>query len=608
MRIGPKLLLSFLSVALLVLITGSISYYFSNEIKNDLILESRTTSVQMLTLTEMSSQLQNSLLYTRNYLTESAKQRGGDNSLSVAAQIRHSREIVLNSLDRFSEEIENISTKGLGEFSSVESEAVNQSEITELTDSLRRSYSYYKTLVQELFELDETTMMSDEVFNITIEPYFRNTLLPILLELRSTYSESVELRLANLQLRAEETLWNIVFYSVLAFIISLILAYLVYRSITIPVKKLTRAAQTLGDGDLSERIELNTKDELENLANTFNKMAENLNNSMVSRIYVNNIIQSMGDMLLVTNPKGEVVLVNDAVTNKLGFDSDDILNSNFWHIISGEEREEVKSLVESGVKMKSPVETRLVSKTGEIIPVNLSYSTLTDDKKKLDQIFVASDISLLKIAEKKISDSLEEKNVLLAEIHHRVKNNLAVISGLLEMQIWSQKSSESVNILRDSQLRIQSIALVHEKLYQTDNFAEVHIGEYVEELSKGIEDTFNDQNKTIQRIVECDDIRMNINQAIPFSLLLNEAVVNAYKHAFKGLSEGVIKINLKQKGKKLQLTVSDDGVGLEKEESANDESSQGMKLIDTLTNQIDGVYKLKPGPDKGTIFEVTFPG
>lgn len=607
MRIGSKLLLSFLSVALLVLITGSISYYFSNEIKNDLILESRTTSVQMQTLTEMSSQLQNSLLYTRNYLTESAKQRAGNNSLPVAAQIRQSREIVLTSLQRFSEELDKISVNELNDFSDTESVGINQSEITELTDSLRQSYSYYKTLVMELFELDETTMLSEEVFNITIEPYFRNTLLPILLELRSTYNESVELRLSNLQDRAEKTLWNIIFYSTFAFIISLVLAYLVYRSITIPVKKLTKTAQALGDGNLSERIELNTKDELENLANTFNKMAENLNKSMVSRSYVNNIIQSMGDMLLVTNAEDEIVLANDAVSKKLGFESDDIINSSFWHIVVGEEREDVKAIVENAVKMESPAETRFVSKNGEVIPVNLSYSTLADQEENMGRIFVASDISLLKEAEKKISDSLNEKNVLLAEIHHRVKNNLAVISGLLEMQIWNLKNPESINILRDSQLRIQSIALVHEKLYQTDDFADVHIREYVEELSKGIEESFRDPGKKIVRSIECDDIRMNINQAIPFSLLLNEAVVNAYKHAFKGLDEGVIKITLLQRNNELRLTVSDDGIGLPDNKPNPDKPSQGMKLIDTLSKQLDGNYKLKPGPDKGTVFEVTFP-
>lgn len=605
MRIGSKLLLSFLTVALLVLITGSISYYFSNEIKNDLIQESRATSDQLQTLTEMSVQLQNSLLYTRNYLTESAKRRAGDQSLSVAAQVRQSRQTVLNNLESFSNELKDLSENRELNFASDQNLNMDDAKIISLTDSLDQSYRYYQTLVRELFELDEMEAMTEEVFNITIEPYFRNTLLPILLELRSAYESSVDAKLNNLQLRAEDTVRTIVFYTILAFIISLLLAYLVYRSISRPIKILTLTAQELGDGNLSKRIELNTKDELAHLADTFNKMAENLSKSMVSRTYVNNIIQSMGDMLFVTNSEGEIELVNHAVSEKLEYDPKIIIKTSFWNLLPGEERQQIKDLVIRGEGMESPVETQFVLQSGKIIPVNLSYTVLPTGNKEINRIFVASDISLLKDAEQKISESLKEKNVMLAEIHHRVKNNLAVISGLLEMQIWDLDNDEVIHMLRDSQLRIQSIALVHEKLYQTENFANVQISDYIHQLVKGITDSFNDPNKNIQTSIDCDDISMSITQAIPFSLLLNEGVVNAYKHAFEGQDDGVIKISLKKEMNSLRLIIQDDGVGISDKKSDPD-SSLGMRLVETLTKQLDGENDLRISSEGGTVFEVIF--
>jgi PAS domain S-box-containing protein len=312
-------------------------------------------------------------------------------------------------------------------------------------------------------------------------------------------------------------------------------------------------------------------------------------------------------MLFVTNAEGDIELVNNAVTERLQLKNDKSIQKNFWKLLPGEERTVIKKLVEKGDGSESPVETRFVTDFGEVISVNLSYTILSNKNQNDNRIFVASDISLLKSAERKISESLKEKNVLLAEIHHRVKNNLAVISGLLEMQIWNQENDEIINTLRDSQLRIQSIALVHEKLYQTENFANVRISEYIEELSRGIADSFNDPNKNVLRVVDCDDIIMSINEAISFSLLLNEGVVNAYKHAFVGRDEGEIKISLKKEGDELLLSVSDNGIGLKNRFLKKEDASLGMKLIGTLTNQLGGEYSLKAGPDSGTIFEVKFP-
>lgn len=607
MRLGTKLLLSFLCVALLVLMTGTLSYYFSNDVKNNFITESGSATNQLQALSEMTIQLQNSLLYTRNYLTEAQKQRAGDQSVSVAAQIRESERIVVESLNQFGYALNEISAEQSPLLYDEDAIWDRQQQIETLTDSLERSFSYYNTLVRELFDLDREVSLGNEVFNVTIEPYFRNTLLSTLLELRSAYNQRIELQLAYLQDRADETLWRIILTSVLAFAVALMLAYLIYVSISRPVQKLTVAADRIGRGDLSRRIDLNTNDELADLAGSFNVMAENLSNTMVSKTYVDNIIQSMAEMLVVTNEAGHVEMTNRIVSEKLGYASTELEGMSFWNLIPGEKRTGIRDRVNSRTD-NGPAETRFVAKNGELIPVNLSWAIIQHDEEEEKAIYVAGDITSLKQAEQKISESLEEKNVLLAEIHHRVKNNLAVISGLLEMQAWNVDDKDTIKVLRDSQLRIQSIALVHEKLYKNDNFADVRIADYIRGLVQGIADSFKGSDREIRVEYRCEDIRMNINQAIPFSLLINESIVNVYKHAFKGKKNGMVEIVLKREDDQITLVIEDNGNGLPEDMDQKTESSLGMKLIDTLTRQIEGTYELTNREDApGTRFRISFP-
>ncbi|MEX2435916.1 MAG: histidine kinase dimerization/phosphoacceptor domain -containing protein [Balneolaceae bacterium] len=605
MRLGTKLIASFILVALLVLITGGLSYYLSNEIKNDLVEQSRGAADQLQVFTEMTVQLQNSLLYTRNYLIESNKRRGGDESLTTISQIRQSELTATKSLNQFGVALNSMKENDTLELTATGTE---QRNLTALKDSLEESFVFYDSLIRELFDLEREGSYGDEVFNVTIEPYFRNTLLPILLQLRSSFDERVDLQLAEIQLRADVTVKRIIFFTGLAFILSIILAYLVYQSIAKPVQTLTAAAEEIGEGNLSKRIELKSKDELAHLANTFNKMAENLSQSMVSKSYVNNIIQSMGDMLMVTDLEGNIKMVNDSTIKKLKLSEKELLSQSVWKLVANENGSHLKFAIENSSKDDLLTETKLQTSDGDVIPVILTSSYLNDNlNQNQSRVFVASDITIQKEAEKKISDSLQEKNVLLAEIHHRVKNNLAVISGLLQMQIWNLDDELSIKALKDSQIRIQSIALIHEKLYKTENFASINIAEYVKELVQAIETSFSDPDKNIDVQFDLSELSMTINQAIPFSLLLNEGVVNVYKHAFKNKKEGRILISLQNEGDEIILEIEDDGVGLDKDKKVKEIQSLGLTLIDTLTQQLEGTFSISNGKNKGVLFSVKFP-
>ena len=187
-----------------------------------------------------------------------------------------------------------------------------------LMDSLIVAYGPYRGLIDELLGQGMEENYGEEIFNVTIEPYFRNTLLPLLQNLRSNSNLFLDLQQAKLEAQAEQTVRRIILITVLGFAASLLFAFIIYRSITQPVNTLTSAAKKIGNGNLDQRIKLRSKDELSRLADTFNQMAENLSKSMVSRSYVNNIIQSMGDMLFVTNDEGIIQMSNKTVHRKLG--------------------------------------------------------------------------------------------------------------------------------------------------------------------------------------------------------------------------------------------------------------------------------------------------
>lgn len=607
MRLVTKLLLSFLTVAFLVLITGSLSYYFSNEIKNELISESSETAKELQRLTEMTVVIQNSLLYTRTYITESSKRRDGDESLTTVSQMRRAEQLARDNIDRF-EVIMAVAQSSDREhnFDSDSLAGVHQDMHT-LTDSLNLAFEPYRTLIYELFELEREEGYGEEIFNVTIEPYFRNTLLPLLQQLRENSADFVALQRSELEEQSAQTAEIIMMITIFAFIIAMVLALIVYRSIASPIKTLTTAAKKIGDGNLENRIDLRSNDELGKLAESFNQMAENLSSSMVSRSYVNNIIQSMGDLLIVTSNEGGIQISNEAVYEKLQYSNSDLEHFKIWSLFEEKDRPRIRKIFDREAASEDMEEIEILTKDGNTIPVIFSHSPIYDKlNDNENHVFVFSDITKQKESEKRISDSLHEKNILLAEIHHRVKNNLAVISGMLQMQMWNIDDEIGKNALQQSQFRIQSIAIVHEKLYQNETFAEIHVSDFLTSLVDSVSDSFDDSDREINIEYDLDEIAMNINQSIPFSLLVNECIVNCYKHAFNGRDEGEITITAKRESSIINVTISDNGKGLPDDFDMKNQSTLGLTLIRTLVNQLKGEGAYRTGAENGTVFELKF--
>jgi PAS domain S-box-containing protein len=602
MRLGNKLLAGFFSVALLVLLTGLFSYYFSNQVKNDLLETSEDTIEQLQILTDMTVELQNSLLYTRNLISESEKQRAGDRSLAVAAQIRESRQIVNSSLDRFEQDLKGFLTQNGTDGEAIPIDDVKEARdvVIGLADSLMTSFQYYNSLVRQLAELEEPGF-ENEMFNITVEPYFRNTLLPTLHELRQHYNRQVDVQLSLIEERAGTTVRMLILITIAAFILSLLLAWIIYRSISRPLHKLQAATERIGEGDLTQEIELYSKDELADLANSFNYMMKNLSRSMVSREYINNIIHSMGEMLVVTDSEYTVELANREAHKLLHKTDGDLEGENFLNCFDSSNRE----IILKSVNGASDVEEAILKARDKRIPVWITHSRVEDHDGESKHIFVARDVTLQKEAEQKINESLKEKNILLSEIHHRVKNNLAVISGLLEMQMWNAEEKRVVNNLRDTQLKIRSIALVHEKLYQTENFINLQIGEYLDDLIGEIQASYESIGRTVDISISCDEIHMTMNQAIPFSLLLNESIIYLCQNESDGSGSNRIEVNVSKEQERVALIITDQlqavGDGLVREPDPSE-----SLLMETLANQLGGTFAIETDGDRQRNVTVNF--
>ncbi len=232
---------------------------------------------------------------------------------------------------------------------------------------------------------------------------------------------------------------------------------------------------------------------------------------------------------------------------------------------------------------------------------------LRDANQKLEtnQIQLQNEILEKNGTHKMLSETLREKETLLSEIHHRVKNNLAVISGLLELQNFYVKDEGASGILKESRNRIKSIALLHEKLYESKSLDTIEIRSYVEELVNYIKLSFSNDKKEIIIHSRLDDIKLPMEEALPFSLMVNELITNSYKHAFKDKDRGNVYLTFEKTNEGYVFDYKDDGCGFDASENFK-ETSLGMNLIEAFAKQLKGNMMYISKPNEGVNFKLKF--
>lgn len=217
-----------------------------------------------------------------------------------------------------------------------------------------------------------------------------------------------------------------------------------------------------------------------------------------------------------------------------------------------------------------------------------------------------TDISDKKKIKLQLEASLNEKQTLLAEIHHRVKNNMAVISGLLSLQANYVDDEKSKILFKESCNRIHSMAMVHDKLYHNETFANIDFGTYINDLIRHIKASHADHPTEVTYSVNCTKVLMDMKFAVPCGLILNELISNVYKHAFSNMNKGSVVINCSKVENNFFIRFSDNGKGFDSQKVLSNLSSLGLGLITALVDQIDG--KLEISHNNGTTFDLSFKG
>ena len=253
------------------------------------------------------------------------------------------------------------------------------------------------------------------------------------------------------------------------------------------------------------------------------------------------------------------------------------------------------------------IDLRMKTKSTEWLWVSIRGKAVERDSLGTAKRMVGtlSDIKERVNAKKKIKESLEEKEMLLKEIHHRVKNNLMIISSLLNLQSNYIKDKKSQDIFKESQNRARSMALIHERLYRSADLKRIDFGDYIQSLSKDLFNTYISDSSIIALKIDVENIFMDINTAIPLGLIVNELITNSLKHAFPNGRKGEISVGFHKKDEECEFTVEDNGIGFPKDIDYQKTESLGLQIVTNLTGQIDGKIE-KHDKNPGTEFKINF--
>lgn len=313
------------------------------------------------------------------------------------------------------------------------------------------------------------------------------------------------------------------------------------------------------------------------------------------------VVESSTDAIIITDKKMNIVSWNKGAEKIFGYKVDEIVGKLITKIVPYEYGNENFSHDEITI-LEKPLEMLGLRKDGNRFPIEILINSWNMDGETFYTSFIR-DITRRKIVEGKIKSSLNEKEVLLKEIHHRVKNNMQIISSLISLQTDYADNEDTIKMFQDSKNRIRSMALIHEKLYQSDDISLIDFSDYIESLAGRLLEVYG-VGRRITLKVNAEDIFLSIDSAIPCGLIINELVSNSIKHAFPEDEYGEVTIDMTGNNKKYVLTVADNGVGFPDDIDYRDTESLGLQIVQTLISQLRGEIDLVA--NGGTKFEIIF--
>ena len=319
-----------------------------------------------------------------------------------------------------------------------------------------------------------------------------------------------------------------------------------------------------------------------------------------------NLAEKSPNMIFI-NQEGRLVYVNKICEETMGYKRKEFYASDFefLNLMAPESREKAKNSFLKNMSGKDigPLEYTIITRKGERIEALIATKIILY-KGKSAILGIVTDISKGKRTEEQLKKALNDNNILLREIHHRVKNNMQIISSLLRIQARNIKNKKLHEAFKTCQNRIRSMALIHEKFYKSEDLTRIELDKYIKDLILHLFHTYGINPDVIKLDTEMENVHIEINRAISLGLIVNELVSNSLRHAFPYGKKGKIRIRLQNTlNNKFKLVISDNGVGIPNIDFSN-AKSLGMQLVNDLVRQIDGHMDIKR--EGGTFFQITF--
>lgn len=340
---------------------------------------------------------------------------------------------------------------------------------------------------------------------------------------------------------------------------------------------------------------------------TERKQAEVAANESAARIRA--ILDTVVDGIITIDKRGIVETFNPAAEHIFGHAANDVIGRNVKMLMPEPYRSRHDRYIErylAGGEAKIVEIGRMVEgrrKDGSIFPLELAVSEMRLGEGRMF-IGLVRDITERKNAEDKLKQALGEKEVLLKEVYHRVKNNLQIVSSLINLQAKNVKNKAAVELLKQSADRIKSMALLHEKLYQSKDLAKIDFNDYIHSLADHLMFGYGAHSSRIKINLQIDAIFLDVDTAIPCGLIINELISNALKHAFPDDRHGEIGIAFRQDVDEFILVITDNGIGFPAGLDFKKSASLGLQLVSSLTNQLLGQLTLDQGD--GSTFTLRF--
>lgn len=322
------------------------------------------------------------------------------------------------------------------------------------------------------------------------------------------------------------------------------------------------------------------------------------------------LLSQVHNAVASTDLDGNITFWNKYAQKLFLWEREEAYGKNILEFIacSEEEKENLKNKILEAVKQNEHWEGEIPGKRkdGSLLPFYAVFSLVrAENGKPKGFVCVGVDLSERKKVEETLRALLDEKEVLLKEIHHRVKNNMQIISSLLNLQLSNVKEPGVIAAFRESQNRIQSMALIHERLYQSKDLSRVDFSEYLRNLAIHLFHIYQIDSNVIRLKVDTEEVFLDINTAIPCGLLVNELVSNSLKYAFPGGRSGEVAIELKwRNNQKFKLVVRDNGIGLPEDFDIKNTKSLGIQIVTLLVDQLGGILEFKS--NGGTVFSIEF--